>query len=245
MKTVPTRLAVDTPRGTVELSAQLRPGTSDLATCQQVFGSLDYDLRRLRRYGELTSLYEAVTQRGRTPLVVDLGANIGMAALYFASVWPSCHVLALEPAVDNFQMLFENTQELDSVTAWHAGIASAAGRMRVANPEAEKWAYQTAPAADGGGATVAAVTVASILEKFSTESGYDPFIIKIDIEGAEADLFRTETEWIERFPILIIELHDWMLCGQANSANFLRAIAPLGRDFVHMGENVFSIANPR
>jgi FkbM family methyltransferase len=245
MNIVATQMIVDTPRGAVEISIRIRPNTSDLAACQQVFGSLDYDLRRLKRYQEISSIYETLTRDGRTPLVVDLGANIGTAALYFACAWPSCHVLSVEPAADNFQLLFENTQDCDNITAWHAAVASAAGRMRVANPTAEKWAYRTAPAAEGEDETVAAVTVASILKEFSAQKGYEPFIIKIDIEGAEADLFRTATEWIERFPILIIELHDWMLCGQASSANFLRAIAPLQRDFVYIGENVFSITNSR
>jgi FkbM family methyltransferase len=237
------RFAFDTPHGAAEVDLRLRPESSDLAACQQVFGTLDYDLRRLRRYGELSARYDRIVSRGRTPLVLDLGANIGMAALYFVRAWPACHVVAIEPAADNFQLLFENTQELDAVTAWHAGVASARGRLRVANPEAEKWAYRTAPASEGERDTVAAVTIDEILDEFSGARGYEPFIAKIDIEGAETDLFSAATAWIERFPVLIIELHDWLLCGQASSQNFLRAIAPLGRDFVYIGENVFSLAN--
>ncbi len=239
------RFAFDTPRGGAEVDVRVRPETSDLATCQQVFGTLDYDLRRLRRYAELASCYERSVAEGRTPLVLDLGANIGTAALYFARAWPACHVVAVEPATDNFRLLLENTQDLDAVTAWHAGIASAPGRLRVANPEAEKWAFRTAPAAEGARDSVAGVTVDGILEEFSGAKGYEPFIVKIDIEGAEADLFRANTSWIDRFPVLIIELHDWMLCGQASSGNFLRAIAALDRDFVYIGENVFSLANRR
>jgi hypothetical protein len=72
---------------------------------------------------------------------------------------------------------------------------------------------------------------------------YQPFLVKIDIEGAEQDLFSCNVEWIEKFPILIIELHDWLLPSQGTSRNFLKAIAPLDRDFVFFGENIFSIAN--
>lgn len=245
MNVATVRFAFDTPRGATEVEVRVRPDTSDLATCQQVFGTLDYDLRRLRRYAELASCHERGIANGRTPLVLDLGANIGAAALYFVRAWPGCRIVALEPAADNFQLLFENTQDLEAVTAWHAGIASAPGRLRVANPEAEKWAFRTAPAAESDRDSVAAVTVDGILEEFSAMKGYEPFIVKIDIEGAEADLFRAGTSWIERFPVLIIELHDWLLCGQASSGSFLRAIAALDRDFVYIGENVFSLANRR
>lgn len=236
------RFVFDTPQGDAAVEVHVRPESSDLAACQQVFGRLDYDLRRLRRYPEFVSLYEQILSQGRKPLVLDLGANIGMATLYFVRAWPGCHVVAVEPMIDNFQLLFENTQELDAVTAWHAGIASAPGRLRIANPDAEDWAYRTMPAADCERDSIAAVTVNQILEEFPSAHGYEPFIVKIDVEGAEADLFRADTAWIERFPVLVIELHDWLLYGQANSGNFLRAVAPLDRDFVYIGENVFSLA---
>jgi hypothetical protein len=51
------------------------------------------------------------------------------------------------------------------------------------------------------------------------------------------------TSWIDRFPLLVIELHDWLLPGQSTSRNFLREIALRDRDFVYRGENIFSIAN--
>jgi len=38
-------------------------------------------------------------------------------------------------------------------------------------------------------------------------------------------------------------LHDWLLPGQGTSRSFLKCMAALDRDFVHIGENVFSIRN--
>jgi hypothetical protein len=70
-----------------------------------------------------------------------------------------------------------------------------------------------------------------------------PFIVKVDIEGGECEFFSQNTSWIHRFPLLIVELHDWMLPGSANSATFLKAVGDSGRDFVLAGENVFSISN--
>ena len=83
-------------------------------------------------------------------------------------------------------------------------------------------------------------TIAELLEATSSV----PFLLKIDIEGAEADVFSQNTDCFDRFPLIIIELHDWMLPGQANSQAFLRWHAGLDRDFVLAGENVFSVRNP-
>ena len=80
------------------------------------------------------------------------------------------------------------------------------------------------------------------MEKYS-KNKYTPFIIKIDIEGFEEDLFSKNLEWVDLFPLLIIELHDWMLPKSSNSKNFLQAISKLNRDFVYIGENIFSISN--
>jgi hypothetical protein len=74
-------------------------------------------------------------------------------------------------------------------------------------------------------------------------AGRVPFIAKIDIEGGEAELFAAETGWVDQFPLLIVELHDWLLPRAGTSRSFLRCVAGLDRDFVYLGENVFSIAN--
>ena len=46
------------------------------------------------------------------------------------------------------------------------------------------------------------------MEKYKVEQFE---LIKIDIEGGESELFEKNIEWIEKFPLIIIELHDWML----------------------------------
>ena len=83
------RCRVEVPDGTIELELTLRPGTSDVAACQQVFGMKSYDLRCLRRFGEIAALYRDAAARGRTCLILDLGANIGAASCYFAKAWPA------------------------------------------------------------------------------------------------------------------------------------------------------------
>jgi len=81
------------------------------------------------------------------------------------------------------------------------------------------------------------------LSEAPSNAGLVPFIIKIDIEGFERELFAANTGWIDRFYLMAVELHDWMLPSQANSCAFLRAVSHFDRDFLFRGENVFSIAN--
>ena len=67
----------------------------------------------------------------------------------------------------------------------------------------------------------------------------NPLILKIDIEGGEDVLFNGDTSWLSRFPLVIIELHDWMLPFAGSSKNFIKAIALLDFDFLYRGENIF------
>ena len=63
-------------------------------------------------------------------------------------------------------------------------------------------------------------------------------VVKIDIEGGEKRVFADGAPWLERTPMLIIELHDWMLPGEGTSTGFRRAIAQHDFEVVLRGENV-------
>jgi FkbM family methyltransferase len=45
----------------------------------------------------------------RSPLVLDLGANVGAFTLWALQRWPGCEVYAYEPLVENFRLLEANT----------------------------------------------------------------------------------------------------------------------------------------
>jgi len=69
----------------------------------------------------------------------------------------------------------------------------------------------------------------------------DLLIVKIDIEGFEAEVFASADEWI-REPIgLYVEIHDWMLPLQHTSTAVLRAVLPLGRDMLISRENLLFV----
>ena len=61
---------------------------------------------------------------------------------------------------------------------------------------------------------------------------------KIDIEGAEQDLFSDNIEWITLTPLLIVELHDWLLPKGRTSRPFLECISKLDRDFVSIAQDI-------
>jgi FkbM family methyltransferase len=212
---------------------------ADRGVISQMLEAQDYSLRRLRRGAELQGLYERIVAADQVPLVLDAGANIGASVLYFARAFPRAHIAALEPARDNFELLQPNAAGLD-VDARCAAIGAVDGETALVDPGEGEWGYRTA--ADAAGERVSVISATRLVTE-KRAAGRVPFIAKIDIEGGEAELFSRDTEWADPFPLLIIELHDWLLPRGGSSRNFLRWVAARDRDFVYIGENVFSIAN--
>ncbi len=219
-----------------------RQESSDEVVFKQVLEQQQYDLRRLRRVSELFGFVQRQEARGLRPLVVDAGANIGASAVYFAGNLPNVLVVAIEPDLENFKLLCKNV-EGTGVEPVHAAVSSTGGRAQVFDPGEGHWGYRTRPIAEDGAeaGSVNRVTVNEIYSSHAT--GFFPFIVKIDVEGAEQDVFSENTEWIARTPLVIVELHDWMLPKAGTSRPFLRCISQLNRDFVTIGEDVYSIAN--
>jgi FkbM family methyltransferase len=223
-----------------------RAGTSDEPVIQQIFVQRDYDISHLSRGAELSDFYRRTVASGRTPLIVDAGANIGASALYFADCWPKAHVIAIEPDAANLELLRDNIDGLAQVICVPAALAARSGEMLLVDPGIGHWGYRAVPAGKVSTDTVlrehvCALGMQDMLHQLSGR--FAPFVCKIDIEGGERELFAEATDWIDRFPLLVIELHDWFFPRQAASHNFLHAMSVRDRDFVYRGENIFSIAN--
>jgi FkbM family methyltransferase len=232
---------------TIELGAARRPfyfrqQSSDPAVIKDILVDQHYNLNRLSRCAELLAFAKEQQAIGLRPLVVDAGANIGASAIYFIGNMPNALVVAIEPAADNFALLTKNVEGLD-VEAICGAVSSTSGRVRVVESTQGHWAYRTVPTSEGVDAspTVPCVTINEISELH--RSKYFPFIVKIDIEGAEKDLFSNNTEWIALTPIIVIELHDWLFPKAGTSRPFLQCISKFDRDFVYVGEDIFSITN--
>ena len=210
---------------------------------RQIFVDLQYSLSTLRRGVDLRAFTAKREAAGFRPLIVDCGANIGATTLYFSTHIPNATVIAIEPERSNFELLVKNMADRANTKTVYAAISSVAGRAHIVDAGIGNWGYRTEFVDDQNSGTdsVPCITMREIYASHSV--GFFPLIVKIDIEGAERDLFAAHTEWVSCTPLIIIELHDWLMPKAGTSRSFLQCVASLDRDFVHIGENIFSIAN--
>lgn len=221
----------------------VRHGTTDWSVFRAVFADEAYRLERTVRCNEIRRRYQEIVDTGKAPLIVDAGANVGYASLWYGGAFPKALVVGIEPHAGNIESARKNCV-LPNVRFVHAGIASAPGVLTIIDPGRGDDAFRTTRAG-AGEAGVTALSMQEVIDLAAECGPVEPLIAKIDIEGFESELFAGNVDWVDRFQLIVIELHDWMLPGQASSAKVLACLAARGRDFTWFGENAWSVRNPR
>jgi FkbM family methyltransferase len=207
----------------------IRVEEGDASTIRQIFRDDHYNIDSVGKVGErVWERYQAILRSGCTPIIVDAGANIGAASLWFLNKYPRAKVIAVEPEPSNLDVLLKNAENQQRLTVLPAAVGSCAG-FATLEKENHGWATQTLRSSKG-------VRVITMDETFGLVSNGSPFIAKIDIEGFEDDLFRENLQWLDQVYCVFLEPHDWMLPGRMTSHNFQRAFAARHFEVFILGE---------
>ena len=138
-------------------------------------------------------------------VVVDLGANVGEFSSEVASM-TGCRCYAVEPS----PVTFEQIPGTGAVKKFNYAIAGEDGPVALflsPNSEANSTAHVPTQTVNES-VTVEGVTLESFLERNGIES---VDLLKIDIEGAEVDLFDTlQDDTIRAIKQITIEFHDFI-----------------------------------
>lgn len=216
--------------------AWFRPGDSDAATFVQIFYEKQYDLKKTPQAKRLRERYEAMLAAGRTPVIIDAGANVGAAALWFSRTYPRAVVVAIEPDPANFALMALNAQGREGIVLVEGALGAAPGAVVLSNPKTSSWAVQTTRVEDSEPGSVRVYDTGELLAMGGPNA--ELLIYKIDIEGFEKDLFAAHTGWLASTFALMIELHDWMLPGGGSSQPLQAAVLDQGFEMLMSGENL-------
>jgi len=168
----------------------LRGKSSDIPIFYQIFYYKEYE----------------VSYKFSPKYILDLGANIGLASIYFRNVYPDAIIVAVEPDSENFNMLLKNTEVYDDIHCIKYGVWNKSTNLEIIDRDKGEWRYSTKEVEFENEHTVKAISIEDIIEKFNI-----PYIdiIKMDIESAEKEVFEGHHEkWLPKVKSLIIELHD-------------------------------------
>ncbi len=182
----------------------LRHNTSDVKTFDKIFLDDEYD-------------FDPGQQPG---VIIDAGANIGAASIYFALKYPNAMIISLEPENSNFNMLKKNSRKYNNIHCLNKALWHTKEPLYIKNPEANKESFEIQTQdLNHGNDIIEGISINDLMADFKTNH-ID--ILKIDIEGSEKEVFSNNTEWLSKVGLIFIEFHDRKKIGCRES--FSKAI---------------------
>jgi FkbM family methyltransferase len=140
--------------------------------------------------------------------ILDLGANIGLSAIYLARVFPNARLACVEPMSDNLRVLVANLK----INAIQAEVISAAVDVRdgtvVMEHDVNDYGHKIEVQGSLSSAVkieVPAISMPSILQRLGwTRIG----LLKMDIEGHERRLLSESCDWLQCVDTMCLEYHE-------------------------------------
>ena len=173
-----------------ETPLHVRLGTSDWYVLEEIF---------------IRGEYAALTDRNVQGVsnIVDLGANVGMSVRLWQTLYPGARIAAIEPDEDNLHMAAMNANGDNAVLL--RACAAASPRKVYLDRSTADWAFEMRDTPTPTSVEIDALTIPQILIRAGLSGPID--LLKCDIEGAEAELFRNCSAWIGKVQELVVEVH--------------------------------------
>jgi FkbM family methyltransferase len=162
------------------------------------------------------------TLRTEAPVIFDIGANIGIAALFYKKIYPASVIYSFEPDPDTFLILDNNIRNngLKDVFAFKAAISNIRGKTKLHVPS---WSNGSSSLLrekveiEMGYASRCTATKPFLEEKevdvlkcadFIAENKISHIdIMKIDVEGAEDAIMSDISGKLEIIDVIFMEYH--------------------------------------
>lgn len=155
-------------------------------------------------------------------VIVDLGSNVGISALYFAVMFPEAFIFCFEPDPYNFLKLQKNTKQFKHVTAFNTAVSSRDGFMDFYSNKINGMSSSLVDRGSGfHKVSVVAKTLDTILNELDVQR---VDLLKFDIEGAEFSVFEHFSSF-KKINRMIGEFHEDL------SGRSLNAFSSLFPDF--------------
>ena len=167
-------------------------------------------------YGELEVMRDILLDEeyslGAVPaprVILDVGANIGLAALYFRAQYPDAEIVAIEPDPQTFAKLERNLGDDPRIRPVNVAVAAEPGELQLFRPTG--YSIASSLKRDEPDQGEYARVRAETLDGLCTELSLDRIdLVKLDVEGAELEAFRGFSR-LEEVPVVIGEAHPGLL----------------------------------
>lgn len=141
---------------------------------------------------------------GTEPMIIDAGANLGLAILWWTARWPLARVVAFEPDPAIFQLLSANVAHLDlrRVELRRSAIVGTCGRVAFVPEGTDAGKVVSGHPAD------AFMVPGEDLGSVISQQGHVD-LLKLDIEGAETSALIAAEDLLPKVDRIFVEYHSF------------------------------------
>lgn len=140
--------------------------------------------------------------------ILDCGANIGLASLFFKRKFPEARIIAVEPAADNLNILQRNLNGFSDIWVVAAGVYGKDCDLFIVDIGQRQDSYQLSKSKESGKimGIIPCKTIATLIREYELN---DIDLVKIDIEGAEKSVFlNDDIKWHDDLQYCFVEIHN-------------------------------------
>jgi len=179
-----------------------RPGSSDP-------WAIYNHLMKPRERDEYAPPREFPLARAAVRTVLDIGANVGVTALYFSQIFPNAAIHAFEPAADNFAVLQKNVANCSRVRAHNFALGARDATLELyASDNPINFGGYSLHATGSDTSKKVSIPVRNVAAVLAELALHEVDVIKVDTEGAEWDIVTAFPESVLRSAKYITgELH--------------------------------------
>jgi FkbM family methyltransferase len=168
----------------------IRGGTSDIPAFKKVFIKKEYDI-------EPASYPE---------VIIDAGANVGLSSIFFSLKYNRANVISIEPDKENYKLLATNTFFYKNIRCLNTVLWNKATLVELKDSGNSADGFIVEETLLKTKNTFSSVSINDLMKQYAFNR-ID--ILKMDIEGAEKEIFSSNYQyWLARTKIIVIDLHD-------------------------------------
>jgi FkbM family methyltransferase len=192
---------------------------------KEIYFTSPYNIDYLFTEVFLDECYKSCQEAPAT--ILDCGSNIGMSIMFFKSIWPNSQIVGVEASPHVFKLLEKNVQDISNVTVLNVAVGDHHGEIPFYSSTQDSLVGSINPLRGAA----EAVNVRSIPISDLIDGPLD--LLKIDIEGSEADAFSDleSSGKIRLIREMLIEYHHHLPEQKCDFISFLERLVRCGFDY--------------
>ncbi|NWJ53349.1 MAG: FkbM family methyltransferase, partial [Bacteroidetes bacterium] len=149
-------------------------------------------------------IYYFRISENKNPLIIDAGANIGLAIVYWKSIYPNAKIIGFEPDSDVFKVLKKNVSRYQDVEIHNYGLYHSETSLPFMSEGADSGSLIF-----GNDSTRTPNKVIDV-KKLSPFLENKVALLKIDIEGAEYEVLKESSSMLKNVEKIFVEYHSFI-----------------------------------